>query len=96
MAMNLACHWSILRVIDPLIAREKYIHLLGGSSLNNPTRRRGVSGLLCVARGAFLVAVAMVMKVVVGHWSTVAPCLHQHIPMVGIVQFYLRKAFILV
>jgi hypothetical protein len=38
----------------------------------------------------------MVMEVVVGRRPLVAPCLRQHIPTVGIVQFYLRKAFILV
>ncbi len=41
--------WSILRVIDPLIAREKYIRLLGGSS-PIPTQRSRVSCLLCVTR----------------------------------------------
>ncbi len=85
-----------MRVIDPHIAREKYIGLLGGSSPNNPTRRCRVSGLLCVARGTFLATAAMVMEVVVGRWPLVAPCLCQHIPTVGIVQIYLRKAFILV
>ncbi len=85
-----------MRVIDPLIAREMHIGLLRGSSPIDSTRQRGVSGLLYVARGPFLVTTTMVMEVVVGRWPLVAPCLRQHIPAVGIVQFYLRKAFILV
>ncbi len=63
--------------MDPLIAREKYICLLRGSSPINSTHQRGVSHLLCVARGPFLAAVAMVMEVVVGRWQLVAPCLSQ-------------------
>jgi hypothetical protein len=76
----LPCHRSILRVIDPLIAREKYICLLGELSPINMTRQRGVSGLLCIARGPFLAAAAMVMEVVLGRWLLVAWCLHQDKP----------------
>jgi hypothetical protein len=57
---------------------------------------RGEWPLLCVARGAFLAATAMVMEVIVSHQPLVAQCLPQHKPIVGIVQLYLRKAFILV
>ncbi len=66
-----------MRVIDPLISREKYICLLGGSSLIDPTHLRGVSCLLCVPRGPFPVAAAIVMEVVVGCWPLVDPCLRQ-------------------
>ncbi len=66
-----------MRVIDPLIAREKYIRLLGGLSPIDPTRQRGVSRLLCIARGPFPVAVAMMIEVVVGPWPLIALCLRQ-------------------
>jgi hypothetical protein len=80
MGMNLASLPSILRVIDPLIAREKYICLLGGLSPIDLLHMRGVSCLLCVARGPFPAAAAMVMEVVVGRWLMVALCLHQDKP----------------
>ncbi len=71
MAMNLTSPSSILSVIDPLIAREKYFRLLRGSSPINPTRRHGVSGPLCVAWGPFPVTAAMMIKIVVGRWPLV-------------------------
>ncbi len=64
-------------MIDPLLARDRNICLLGELSPIDPTHRRGVSGLLCVARGPFLEAGAMVMEVVVGRWLLVATCLRQ-------------------
>jgi hypothetical protein len=82
-----------LRVIDPLIAREKYIRLLGGSSLINPKHQLGVSPLLCVARGPFPVAAAMVMEVVVGRWPLVAPCLCQDKPHSRNSEIYLHNSF---
>jgi hypothetical protein len=80
-------HWRILRVIDPLIAREKYIRMLGGLSPINLTLQRGLSCLLCVARGPFPVAAAMVMEVVIGRWPLVAPCLSQdkHINVITLI-----------
>jgi hypothetical protein len=96
MVMDLALPLEHFEGHRPSIAREKYIRLLRGLSPNNLTPRGRLSGLLCVARGPFLVVAAMVMEVVVGRWTLVAPCFHQHIPTVGIVQSYLRMAFILV
>jgi hypothetical protein len=61
-------------VIDPLIAGEKYIPLLGGLSPINLTHQRRVSGLLCVARGPFPAAAAMAMEVVVGRWPLAVGC----------------------
>jgi hypothetical protein len=81
-----------LRVLDPLIAREKCIRLLGGSSPINPTHRRGVSGLLHVAKGPFLAAAAMVMEVVVVHLPLVACAYIRTNPTVGIVEIYLCNA----
>jgi hypothetical protein len=80
MAMNLALPSEHFEGHRPLIAREKYICLLGRSSPIDPTHWRGVSRILCVARGPFLAVAAMVMEVVVVHWLLVALCLHQDKP----------------
>jgi hypothetical protein len=80
MAMNLASPSEHFEGHRPLIARKKNICLLRGSSSINPMHWRRGSCLLCVARGAFPAAVAMVMEVVVGRWSLVAPCLCQGKP----------------
>ncbi len=69
MAINLPCHRSVLRAIDPLVARENYIRLLGGSCPINPMRRIRMIGILCCAREPSCpAAAAMVMGGVVGHW----------------------------
>jgi hypothetical protein len=50
MAINLPCHRSVLRAIDPLVARENYICLLGGLCPINPTCGIRMIGILCGAR----------------------------------------------
>jgi hypothetical protein len=80
MAMNLALASEHFGGHRPSHHKKKYIRLLGGSSLINPTHWCGVSGLLCIARGPFPVAAAMVMEVAVGCWPLVAPCLCQDKP----------------
>jgi hypothetical protein len=77
MAMNLALPLEHFEGHRPSIAREKYIHLLGGLSPINLTHQRRVSDLLCVARGPFLATAAMVREVVVGRWPLIAPCYRQ-------------------
>jgi hypothetical protein len=62
MAMNFPCHRSILRAIDPLVARENYIRLLGESCPIDPMHRIRMIGTLCGAREPSCPgAVAMVM-----------------------------------
>ncbi len=74
--INLALPSEHLRALDPLIAKEKHIPLLGASSPINQMRRSGIFGLLGGARGPFLAASAMVMWVLlaVGRWPLVARC----------------------
>jgi hypothetical protein len=54
------CHQSVLRAIDPLIAR-KNIRLLGALFPVNPTSMLPNLELMCGDRGPFLAAVAMVV-----------------------------------
>ncbi len=58
-------HWSILRALDWLIAREKQICLLGALSPINPTRMCLKLDFICGNRGPFLGATAMVVELVV-------------------------------
>ncbi len=80
-AINLPCRWSVLRAIDPLVARENYIHLFGGLCPINPMHRIRMIGILCGDREPSCpAAAAMVMGGVVGHWR----CLRCTNPTVGI------------
>ncbi len=91
MAINLPRHWSILRAIDPLVARENYIRLLGGSCPIDPTRRIRMIGILCGTREPSCpAAAAMVMGGVVDRWL----CLCCTIPTVGIHKKSLRNIFV--
>ncbi len=91
MATNLPRHWSVLRAIDPLVARENYIRLLGGSCPINPTRRIRMIGILCGAREPSCPeAAAMVMGGVVGRWL----CLRCTNPTVGIHKKSLHNIFV--
>ncbi len=65
-------HQSILRVIDPLIARK-----LGASFAVNPETMHLTLELMCSNRGPFLAVAAMVMGGVVGRWPW---CLCHHKP----------------
>jgi hypothetical protein len=58
---SLPHHWSILRAIDQLIAREKHIRFLEPSSPINPTCMLPKLELTCGNRGPFLAAAAMVV-----------------------------------
>jgi hypothetical protein len=91
MAINLPCHRSILRAINPLVARENYVHLLRGLCPINLMHRIRIIGILCDAREPSCpAAVAMVMGGVVGHWL----CLHCTNPTVGIHKKSLRNIFV--
>ncbi len=91
MAINLPCHWSILRAIDPLVARENCIRLLGGLCPIDPTHRIRMIGILCGTREPSCpAAAAMVMGGVVGRWL----CLHCTNPTVGIHKKSLRNIFV--
>ena len=82
-------HWSILRAIDPLQLRPKYMCLLGGLYSIDPTWQRGTQFLLWGDRGLFpQVAAVVVMTVVVGHWS-----LDSYIswPTVGLLEICLQN-----
>ncbi len=70
-----------LRAIDPLVARENYIRLLGGLCPIDLTRRIRMIGILCGTREPSCpVVAAMVMGDVVGHQL----CLRCTNPTVGI------------
>jgi hypothetical protein len=69
---------SALRAIDPSPPHKNHIRLLGGSSLINPTCRRGTQGLLWASRGLFLSTAAMVRLVVV--LGTAVPSPPNHVP----------------
>jgi hypothetical protein len=91
MAINLPCHRSILKAINPLVARENYIHLLGGSCPIDPTHWIRMIGILCGTREPSCPAVAaMVIGGVVGHWL----CLRCTNPTVGIHKKSPRKIFV--
>ncbi len=91
MAINSPCHQSVLRAIDLLVAKEKYICLLGGSCPIDPMRRIRMIGILCGAREPSCpAAAAMVMGGVVGRWL----CLHCTNPMVGIHKKSLRNIYV--
>ncbi len=91
MAINSPCHQSVLRAIDPLVARENYIRLLGGLCPIDPTHRIRMIGILCGAREPSCpAAAAMVMGGVVCHWL----CLRCTNPMVGIHKKSLRNIFV--
>jgi hypothetical protein len=91
MAINLPCHRSALRAIDPLVARENYICLLGGSCPIDPMHRIRMIGILCSAREPSCLAVAaMVMGEVVGRWL----CLRYTNPTVRIHKKSLRNIFV--
>ncbi len=91
MAINLPCHWSILRAIYPLVARENYICLLGGSCPIYPTCWIRMIGILCGAREPSCPGVAaMVMGGVVGRWL----CLRCTNPTVGIHKKSLRNIYV--
>jgi hypothetical protein len=91
MAINLPCHRSVLRAIDPLVARENYIRLLGGSCPINPMHPIRMIGILCGAREPSCPAVAaMVMGGVVGRWL----CLRCTNPTVGIHKKSLRTIYV--
>ncbi len=83
------CHWSVLRALDRLIAREKHICLLGALSPINQTHCSRIFGLLGGTRGLYLAAAAMVMWMLlaVGRWPLVAWCFcwHESHIIVGIV-----------
>ncbi len=66
-------HWSVLRVIDPLIER-KNIRLLGALFPVDPAFMCLKLEFLCSDRGPFLAAAAMVMGGVLGLWPW---CLRQ-------------------
>jgi hypothetical protein len=91
MAINLPPHRSILRAIDPLVARENYIRLLGRLCPIDPTCRIRMIGILCGAREPSCpAAAAMVMGGVVGRWL----CLRCTNPTVGIHKKFLRNIFV--
>ncbi len=91
MAINSPRYRSILRAIDPLVARENYIRLLGGLCPINPTRWIRIVGILRGAREPSCpAAAAMVMGGVVGHWL----CLRCTNPTVGIHKKSLRNIFV--
>jgi hypothetical protein len=58
---SLPYHWSILRAIDRLIAREKHIHLLGPLSPIDPTHMLPKLELMFGNRGPFLAAEAIIV-----------------------------------
>ncbi len=87
-AINLPSHWSVLRAIDPLVARENYTRLLGGLCPIDTMSRIRIVGILCGIREPSCPAVvAMVMGGVVGRWL----CLRCTNPMVGIHKKSLRN-----
>ncbi len=91
MVINLPRHRSVSRAIDPLVARENYIRLLGGLCPIDLTCRIRMIGILCGAREPSCPAVAaMVMGGVIGHWL----CLRCTNPMVGIHKNSLRNIFV--
>jgi hypothetical protein len=89
MVMNLALPSEHFEGFRPAHYREKHICLLGTLPPIDQMRRSGIFGLLGGARGAFLVAAAMVMWVLlaVGCWLLVAWCFcwHESYIIVGIV-----------
>jgi hypothetical protein len=91
MAINLPHHRSILRAIDPLVARENYIRLLRGLCPINPMHRIRMIGILCDAKEpSCTAAAAMVMGGDVGHWL----CLRCTNPTVRIHKKSLRNIFV--
>ncbi len=91
MAINLPCHWSVLRATDPLVARLNYICLLGGLCPIDRTHWIRMIGIPCGAREPSCAAVlAMVMGGVVGCWL----CLRCTNPTVGIHKKSLRNIFV--
>jgi hypothetical protein len=91
MAINLPHHRSVLRAINPLVARENYIHLLRGLCPINPTCWIRMIGILCGAREPSCPAAgAMVMGGIIGRWL----CLHCTNPTVGIHNQSLRNIFV--
>ncbi len=91
MAINLPCHQSVLRAIDPLVAREYYIRLLGGLCPIDRTRRVSIVGILCGTREPSCpAAAAMVIGGVVGCWL----CLRCTNPTVGIHKKSLCNIFV--
>jgi hypothetical protein len=90
MAINLPHHRSILRAIDPLVARENYTRLLGGLCPIDTTRPIRMIGILRGARQPSCpMAAAMVMGGVFGPWL----CLRCTNPTVGIHKKSLRNIF---
>ncbi len=89
MVMNLASPLEHFEGFRPAHCWGKHICLLGASSPIDQTRRSRIFCLLGGARGAFLVAAAMVMWVLlaVGRWPLVAWCFcwHKSYIIVGIV-----------
>ncbi len=75
MVMNLALPLEKFEGHRSSYCKRKVYLLARGVISYDPTQRCEVSCLLCVARGPFLAAAAMVIEVVVGHWPLVAPCL---------------------
>jgi hypothetical protein len=61
-------HWSILRALDQLIAREKKICLLKALSPINPTHMPLKLDFICGGRGLFPGVTAMVVVLVVSLW----------------------------
>jgi hypothetical protein len=91
MAINLPRHRSILRAIDPLVERENYIRLFGGSCPIDLMRRIRMIGILCGAREPSCPAAAtMVMGGVLGR----SLCLRCTNPTVGIHKKSLRNIFV--
>ncbi len=91
MVINLPCHRSVLRAIDPLVAGENHISLLRGLCAIDPMRRIRMIGILCGAREPSCpAAVAMVMGGVVGHWL----CLRCTNLTVRIHKKFLRNIFV--
>ncbi len=95
MAMNLASPSERFGALDRFFAGEKHIRLIRKSSPICQTRHSGVFGIFCGARGAFLVAAAMVMS---GCWSLAVGrrrCLRWDKPytQVGIVSIYIPSIF---